>query len=60
MFIKCVCVYRDPFRGENDLLALCETFDDYNCQIPHKTNTRNFLKKRLDELKSEEIWVGIE
>ncbi len=35
VFIKCVRVYKDPFRGENDLIALCETYDDYECTIPH-------------------------
>lgn len=57
--LKPVRVYRDPFRGENDVLVLCEVLDP-NSNV-HISNQRARMCSALDELDSEsQPWLGFE
>jgi glutamine synthetase len=71
-----VRIYKDPFRGGNNLLALCETYKPEGngvitplAHIPTEdkygvtgNNTRHLALKVFDnaEVKAEEPWFGIE
>ena len=58
--IKPVRIYPDPFRGKNDIIVLCETYEDGNLQIPSKNNTRHQLKHAMERKEEHEIWTAIE
>ncbi len=53
-------IYKDPFRGESHIMALCDCYDDPELQTPNKANTRHLLVKMAEQAKSLEPWVGIE
>lgn len=54
-----VRIVKDPIRGGNNTLALCEVL---NCDgTPHRTNTRAKLRNALDNGGSTyEPWIGFE
>ena len=58
VIIKPVAVYKDPFRTQNDLLILCDTW--LNNGEPHSTNTRYCAKKIFDKGLNKEPWFGME
>lgn len=59
LILKPVCFYKDPVRGENSYLVMCEVFTpDYS---PHNTNSRAQLRAALDSGGSlQEAWIGFE
>ncbi|XP_014239095.2 glutamine synthetase 2 cytoplasmic [Trichogramma pretiosum] len=60
VFLQPVAIYKDPFRRNNNILVLCETFD-FNHQ-PTATNKRIECREAMDApaVKKEEPWFGIE
>lgn len=69
VYLKPVAMYRDPFRGGENLLVLCEAYqppavdDEGNTdgvmeKIP--TNTRHDCNVAMEKAKDEEPWFGIE
>ena len=58
VWIRPVAVYKDPFRGETDLLVLCDTWLPNG--DPHPTNTRINAKKIFDQALDKEPWFGME
>ncbi len=58
--------YRDPFRGGDNILVMCETFNwtDNTCVTltPANTNFRHFAKKIWENpaVQAEKTWYGIE
>lgn len=53
-----VAYYPDPFRGENNILVLCDTYRADN--TPANSNFRISAKSLFDETKAEEPWFGME
>jgi len=49
---------RDPFRGCDDVLAMCEVMD--TDMFPHKTNTRQACAAVADRYEDQEGWFGLE
>jgi glutamine synthetase len=64
IILKPVAFYRDPFRGGDNILVLCETFmwedTTYAKQIPSNTNFRHFAVPIWDAKLEEEPMYGIE
>lgn len=64
VIIKPVAMYRDPFRGGDNILVLTESFvwkdDTFTELIPANTNFRHFATKIMDAVKDHEPWFGIE
>lgn len=58
VWIKPVAVYKDPFRGDNNLLVLCDTWLPNN--EPHPTNTRIIAKNIFDKALEKEPLFGME
>lgn len=60
VLLKPVALFDDPFRGEPNKIAFCETFHING--NPTNSNFRHFAKKILDKdlIKNEEPWFGIE
>ena len=58
VWIKPVAVYKDPFRGENHLLVLCDTWLPNG--EPHPTNTRIKAKEIFDKDLDLEPLFGME
>jgi glutamine synthetase len=56
--LKPVSFYKDPVRGENDILVMCEVFNADG--TTHKSNHRAQLRKLSNKLTEEECWFGIE
>ena len=57
--LKPVRFVKDPVRGENHYLIMCEVFTPDG--VPHSSNTRAQLRKVLDEgAAREEPWFGVE
>ncbi|XP_011505448.1 PREDICTED: glutamine synthetase 2 cytoplasmic-like [Ceratosolen solmsi marchali] len=60
IFLCPVAIYKDPFRRNNNILVLCETYNfDHT---PTATNKRLACKDAMDSpaVKKEEPWFGIE
>ena len=59
LILKPVRVLRDPFRGHNHFLVLCEVYEPGN--VPHVSNIRAQLRAVLNNGgASYEPWVGFE
>ena len=56
--LKPVSIYKDPIRGENDILVMCEVFNADGST--HKSNSRAALRKLSEKFSGEECWFGIE
>ena len=56
-------MYRDPFRGGDNVLVLCETFkwtdDTFSAKEPTETNFRHYANKILEQSKADDPWFGI-
>ncbi|KAJ9529624.1 hypothetical protein QJQ45_014392 [Haematococcus lacustris] len=61
-------VYKDPFRGGNNILVMCDTYEPPRLLpdgtvVPMKpipTNTRAACADVMEKVKDEEPWFGIE
>lgn len=61
LILRPVRFVKDPVRGENSYLALCEVFDTNLECTAHTSNTRALLRKTLDDGASQhEAWFGFE
>jgi glutamine synthetase len=60
VFLKPVRLYRDPFRKEGNLIALCECYDNFKCSEINSFNTRRKLVEIMEKVSKEEPWCGIE
>jgi glutamine synthetase len=58
VLMKPVAIFKDPFRGGDNILVLTETLN--NDGIPHETNTRRSALATFDKCKDAEPWFGIE
>ena len=56
--LRPVSIYKDPIRGENDILVMCEVFNADG--TVHKSNSRAALRKLSEKFSGEECWFGIE
>ena len=56
--LRPVKMIRDPFRGGQHLLALCESYNTDG--KPAFTNFRHLASKVFEEVKDAETWFGIE
>jgi len=58
VYIKPVRIFKDPFRGGNNILVLCECL----CPdlTPHPTNKRAECNKIMEQCKDQKPWFGIE
>ena len=59
IWLKPVCFCKDPFRGENSILVLCETYTS-DKETPARYNFRYFANKIMNDAKTEDPWFGIE
>jgi glutamine synthetase len=59
LILQPIRVVKDPNRGKNDTLVLCEVLNPDGA--PHSTNTRARLRAVLDSgAAAEDAWVGFE
>ena len=56
--LKPVHIMKDPLRGGNNLLAMCEVFNSDGSV--HKSNKRAQLRELAEKHKNQECWFGIE
>lgn len=56
--LKPVFICRDPFRGNDSKIVLCETYKDIN--LPTETNTRCWSNLIFEKCKELKPWFGIE
>jgi glutamine synthetase len=56
--LKPVYFCKDPIRGGNNILVMCEVM--YADGTPHATNTRARLRPVAEKSAKEEAWFGIE
>jgi len=58
VYLLPVQLYRDPFRGGDNKLVMCETIK-YN-KNPTESNTRHSCKMVMDMVQDQHPWFGIE
>lgn len=58
VFLKPIRIYKDPFRGGNHILVLCECWDSET--TPNETNTRRELVDLMEKHGDLEPLCGIE
>ncbi|XP_035040601.1 glutamine synthetase [Hippoglossus stenolepis] len=58
MYLKPVCMFRDPFTLDPNKLVLCEVFK-YN-RLPAETNYRTSCEKVMQKVEKHCIWFGME
>jgi len=58
VYLQPVALYRDPFRGGNNKIVLCETFK-YN-KKPTETNHRKSCNAVMERAKEQKPWFGME
>jgi len=59
VYLNPVAIFKDPFRGGDNILVLCETAEPVgNKALP--TNGRRNAKALFDEAPEEKPWFGIE
>jgi len=64
VIMKPVAFFPDPFRGGDNILVLCESFNwedtTYQKLVPSNTNFRSYAKPIFDAADAEKPWYGIE
>jgi glutamine synthetase len=58
VYLEPVALYQDPFRGGNNKLVLCETYDQDN--KPLSSNKRYQCRMLMEQAKDTHPWFGIE
>jgi glutamine synthetase len=58
VFLKPAAIFKDPFRGGDNILVLCECYN--NDGSPNATNYRYHAKKLMDLAEADEPWFGLE
>jgi len=58
VYLQPVALYKDPFRGGQNKIVLCETFK-YN-KKPTETNHRKSCNTVMERAKDQKPWFGIE
>jgi glutamine synthetase len=59
VIIKPQKIFRDPFRGENDIIVMCDTY--YPDEIrPLSNSKRSWAKNVFDQKLDEKPWFGLE
>jgi glutamine synthetase len=58
VFLKPAAIFKDPFRGGDNILVLCECYN--NDGSPNATNYRYHAKKQMDLAKDQVPWFGLE
>jgi len=59
VIIKPRAIFRDPFRGEHDVLVMCDAYYGSTGE-PIPSNTRAPAQKIFDRVKEFKTWFGIE
>jgi len=69
VFLKPRVIYKDPFRGGDNILVLCDTFEPPRIKedgsgmtdiVPLPTNHRYHCNIAMEKAAAEEPWFGIE
>lgn len=60
VYLKPVCIFKDPFRGGPHIMVLCETCLPDGNLTPIPTNTRRAAEEKFKQKPEEEPWFGIE
>ncbi|KAA6413744.1 MAG: glutamine synthetase [Lasallia pustulata] len=58
VYMRPVAMYPDPFRGGDNILVLCETWDPDGS--PNKFNYRHEAKRLMDANAEHHFWFGLE
>lgn len=58
VLLKPVAIFKDPFRGGDHILVMCDTYDSEGNPLP--TNTRYSCNKVMSNAKNLEPWFGLE
>lgn len=58
VILKPCAIYKDPFRGGNNILVMCDTYTPGGEPLP--TNTRYSCAKVMSKATSLEPWFGLE
>lgn len=58
VILKPCSIFKDPFRKNNSLLVMCDTWVDMN--TPHETNTRESANKLFSMKLNKKPWYGLE
>eukprot|EP00127_Corallochytrium_limacisporum_P004953 Clim_evm27s195 gene=Clim_evmTU27s195 len=58
VLLKPAAIFKDPFRGGDNILVICETLS--NDGSPHPTNMRYAAKAAFDQKLDEVPWFGME
>lgn len=58
LYLHPVAVYKDPFRRQNNILVLCETYSHDG--KPTESNHRQHCLEVVSKCTAEEPWFGIE
>ena len=58
VILKPCSIFKDPFRKNDNLLVMCDTWVDTN--TPHKTNTREWANKLFSMKLNKKPWYGLE
>jgi len=58
VIIKARAIFKDPFRGGDNILVICDTYEPNGTPLP--TNTRHPALQILEKAKDHEPWFGLE
>jgi len=58
VILKPVAIFRDPFRGGEHIMVLCETYDPQGNPLP--TNSRHRCNQIMEKVKKSAPWFGLE
>lgn len=58
VYLRPVAIFKDPFRGGDNLLVLCETYNSDG--TPNKTNFRAQCIKTMKDVEHHDPWFGLE
>lgn len=58
VIMKPRAIYRDPFRGGDNILVMCDTYTPEGVPLP--TNTRAACDRVMTKAASEKPWFGLE